>query len=101
MPIYIATLIQVDAEAKTSIGVGMTPGDGNYAEPYWYVSPWPYPTSPQLPDLPAGAWHTEGWTGAVLTGTDVVAAGDAAAQHERSADFVKTAIEQSKTLLNA
>ena len=96
----IATLIQVDTEAKTSIGIGMTPGDGNYAEPYWYVSPWPYPESRQLPDLAVGAWHTEGWTGAVLTGTDVVAAGDAAAQHGRSADFVKAAIEHCKTLLN-
>ncbi len=97
----MATLIQVDTEAKTSIGIGMTPGDGNYAEPYWYVSPWPYPESRQLPDLAVGAWHTEGWTGAVLTGTEVVAAGDAAAQHERSAGFVKTAIEHCKTLLNA
>jgi hypothetical protein len=97
----IATLIQIDADAKTSIGVGMTPGDGNYPEPYWYISPWPYPEKPQLPDLPFGKWHTEGWIGAVLTGSAVVAAGDADAQRERSADFVKAAIESSKALLNA
>jgi hypothetical protein len=52
--------------------VGLSPGDSSYAEPYFYVTPWPYPESPALPQLPAGAaWHRTGWFGAVLTGTAI------------------------------
>ncbi len=95
----IATLIEVDRDAKKSIGVGMTPGDGNYAEPYWYVTPWPYPAADNLPPLEAGTWHTDGWIGAVLTGSAVVAAGDARAQHDLSTSFVNSAIRHCKDLL--
>ena len=42
-----ATLILLDpaetGEDARSINVGMSPGDGSYAEPYWYVTPWPPP----------------------------------------------------------
>lgn len=69
----IATLITVEAaddphDAK-SIGAGMSPGDGTYEQPYWYVNPWPRPADPgDLPALAAGgSWHTDGWFGAVLT----------------------------------
>jgi hypothetical protein len=69
----IATLITIEAaddphDAK-SIGVGMSPGDNSYDQPYWYVNPWPRPAeSGELPTLAAGAkWHTDGWFGAVLT----------------------------------
>lgn len=51
-----------------SLGVGMSPGDASYAEPYFYVSPLPSPAADKLPNLDSrGHWHTEGWTGAVLT----------------------------------
>ena len=59
----IAALVTV-AEGRT-IGIGLSPGDGSYPEPYWYVTPWPYPTG-ELPPLAHGRWHREGWTGAVL-----------------------------------
>ncbi len=95
----IATLIEVDRDAKKSIGVGLTPGDGNYAEPYWYVTPWPYPAAENLPPLETGTWHTDGWIGAVLTGSAVVAAGDARAQHDLSASFMNSAIRHCKDLL--
>ena len=72
----IATLIQIDSpdagEQARSIGVGMSPGDTSYQEPYWYVTPWPYPGVTTLEDLPEGAWQTSGWTGAVLTATRIV-----------------------------
>lgn len=54
-----------------SVGVGLSPGDSGYPEPYVYVTPWPYPTG-ELPALPWGHWHTEGWTGAVLRGSALV-----------------------------
>ncbi len=60
-----------DPEVARSVGMGMTPGDGSYPEPYWYISPWPYPKDGDLPELPVGNWHTEGWTGAVLTASEI------------------------------
>ena len=54
----IATLVSVQGgppdQART-IGVGLSPGDSSYAEPYFYVTPWPAPDSATLPELPAGA----------------------------------------------
>lgn len=66
----IATLITEEmasagSEART-IGIGMVPGDKQYAEPYWYVTPWPYPRDASVPPLRAGFWNREGWFGAVL-----------------------------------
>jgi hypothetical protein len=72
----IATLITVEAsddpERARTVGVGMTPGDGAYAQPYWYVTPWPYPADLRA-DFGAlaggGRWHRDGWLGAVLVGS--------------------------------
>jgi hypothetical protein len=73
----VASLIPLDVgvgdEEARSIGVGFSPGDGSYAQPYFYVTPWPYPEIGQLPALAAGAhWHTEHWTGAVLLGERLI-----------------------------
>jgi hypothetical protein len=85
----IATLIALDpagtpAATARSVGVGLSPGDASYDQPYWYVTPWPYPRTEQLPALALGHWHTHGWAGAVLpaaaiTGGDEIAAFLAAA----------------------
>ncbi len=59
-----------ESDVTRSMGVGMTPGDGSYADAYWYVTPWPYPASPRLPALAGGGiWHQDGGIGAVLTST--------------------------------
>ena len=66
----IATLI---ADGSCTLGAGLSPGDGSYAQPYFYVSPWPYPDPASLPPLQDGAfWHTEGWVGAVVLGEQIV-----------------------------
>ncbi|MBK8725960.1 MAG: hypothetical protein IPL96_07840 [Holophagaceae bacterium] len=64
-----------EPEQARSIGAGLSPGDGSYDEPYFYVTPWPYPEGKTFPDLPLGHWHREGWTGAVLTASELAAAG--------------------------
>jgi hypothetical protein len=78
------------ADEAASIGVGLSPGDEGIPEPYFYVTPWPPPGAGEpLPDLAApGRWHREGWTGAVLAGTDIVAAGDGEAQAARASAFL-------------
>lgn len=61
-------------EEARSLGVGLSPGDSGIDQPYVSVTPWPYPTEHAGPDLPLGAWHTDGWFGAVLRGEQVAAA---------------------------
>lgn len=104
----IAVLIDLDHDAVPpvgpdegrSIGIGMTPGDDSYKEPYFYVAPWPYPDSSELPKLPPPAgWHTAEWVGAVLTANDLIAAGDETAQATRAASFARAAIAGSRALL--
>jgi len=58
-------VLRGEGESMRSVGVGLSPGDDSYPQPYVYVTPWPCPTG-VLPELPTGHWHTEGWTGAVL-----------------------------------
>ena len=69
----VATLMAIDTnpadpESARSIGFGLSPGDDTYAEPYWYVLPWPPPDPAKLAALDVGTWHTEGFVAAVLTG---------------------------------
>lgn len=84
----IATLITLDEDR--SINVGLSPGDDAYAEPYWYVSPWPHPDDPSRIALDEGHWHTSGFLAAVLLG------GVAQEQVER---FIDGAIAACRELL--
>lgn len=95
----LATLLTIDAEAGTSVGVGLSPGDGGYAEPYFYVTPWPYPKdAPTAPLAAGGRWHTEGWTGALLTGTAWLE-GDASGQRARLDAFLEAAIPACRAIV--
>ena len=99
----VASLITVDDEADAeearSIGVGFSPGDGSYDQPYFYVTPWPYPPADTLPGLSGGAqWHTEGWTGAVLTAEQVISK-PASRQSDVVRDALGGAITACRTLL--
>ncbi len=72
----------LDSEEARSIGIGLAPGDGSYDQPYFYVNPWPYPDADDLPPLAAGAhWHTDGWTGVVLTAESVISIPGEEQQH--------------------
>jgi len=95
----IATLITLPSAGDTArtVGVGMTPGDGGIAEPYLYVSPWPYPATWGGPDLPAGHRNLEGWFGAVLSAGELpVDTQDAAVQ-----GFVTAAVAAATDLAGA
>ena len=96
----IATLISLPYPQKdeaVSIGVGMSPGDSSYDQPYWYVTPWPYPDPANLTELAGGGtWHTEGWVGAILTASQL---SQDDKQQEKLAAFLDSAISASRSLL--
>lgn len=58
---------------ESTLGLGFSPGDDSFAEPYLYALPSPAPDAARLPPLaPPAEWITEGWTGAVLRGSALV-----------------------------
>ncbi len=99
----IATLLVLEredpgdpsSEVTRSVGVGMTPGDGSYADAYWYVTPWPYPANPTLTKLDGGGiWHQDGWIGAVLTSTAL-----REPQAERFTAFLRSALAACEAMV--
>jgi hypothetical protein len=96
----IATLIALeggDPEHGRSIGVGLSPGDESYAEPYFYVSPWPYPEADRLDDVaPIGRWHTAGFVAYVVTGSEIAGLYDGGAAVRAAVD---SAIARCRDLL--
>lgn len=68
----IGSLLELSGES--GVGVGLSPGDHSYAEPYFYVYAYPAPDVSTLPPLTdAGCWTTTGFTGGLLTATGIVA----------------------------
>lgn len=96
----MATLLSVDAPSpgdSVSIGVGFSPGDSGYEEPYWYVTPWPYPACQHLPALAGGGtWHTTGWMGAILIASQLQRT--ESQQHQVEA-FIHSALLAVRSLL--
>lgn len=100
----LATLLTVErgpgGAATKTVGVGLSPGDETRAEPYWYVTPWPYPEDTALPELPgAGYWHTAGFTAAILTGTALVDGAKGDEQRGRVDEFLDGAISAARDVL--
>lgn len=99
----MATLITVapntDPEKAKSVNLGFSFGDASYAEPYVYVSPWPYPQNrKEAPPLAHGHWHDEGYFAAILTGSEVIARG-VDGQAKRVEAFLEEANDLSRTML--
>ena len=67
-----------DPEKARGIGVGMSPGDGSYNQPYFYVNAWPHLDPDRLPSpIPPGHWHTEGFVGLIATSNAISSKKDA------------------------
>ncbi len=100
----IATLIALDpgkpSEDARTIGSGLSPGDTALPEPYFYVTPWPYPDPASLPTLPVGYWNTDGWVGAVLKGRVLVALDAADKQRDTLHRFFDAAIAAARRLVD-
>ncbi len=90
----IATLVEV-APGK-SVGFGLEPGDVYYAEPYFYVNMYPFPSAPPTTKLPGGGtWHSHEWIGAVLPGSRLEREG----QREQIDVFLAAAIAEATRAL--
>lgn len=100
----LATLLRLDPEEgprPRTITVGLSPGDATHDEPYFYVSPWPYPEDVTLLELAGGGeWHLEGWFGAVLRGSRLVREREAQAQAARLEAFLASAVGASRAFLH-
>jgi hypothetical protein len=76
----LALVVDLDpqnAKDARAIGIGLSPGDDYYAQPYFYLSPFPKPDTDNLPPLPpAGRWHMREFFGAVATGVELLALED-------------------------
>lgn len=100
----IATLVTLDPpgsdpETARSIGVGLSPGDSSYGEPYFYINPWPFPAKREGHAALAGGgrWHTEGWFGAVLPASSIESVGRA--QAEQVVVYAKSAMAADRLIL--
>jgi hypothetical protein len=72
----IATYVSLetgDPETARAIGIGMSPGDEGYSQPYFYVNPWPHLDADTLPPAAVpGHWHLEGYVGLIATADEIV-----------------------------
>ena len=83
------TLVTI-APGRTA-GIGFSPGDDFYNEPYFYVSLYPGPDVAALPTLPAiGHWHATPFTAAIARARRIVEAED---QKRAVEAFLRTAVE--------
>jgi len=84
----VVELEKAKAESARAIGIGLSPGDEYYAQPYFYLSPYPKPGIENLPELPPGGrWHTKEFFGAVATAVDLLALPDPGAGLDRILDL--------------
>jgi hypothetical protein len=92
----IATLIALSGfgEEAHTVGAGLSPGDSGSPEPYYYVTPWPYPDPSRLGELSAGHWNTVGWTGAVLPASGF-------AEVEQQEELVRTFLREAMTIASS
>jgi len=84
------TLVYFDPQNTRSMGVGFSPGDGYYDEPYFYVSIHPAPTVTTLPALPVGHWHSHHFTAAIATAGRILEKSD---QGAAVRSFLRSATE--------
>jgi hypothetical protein len=95
----MATLISFDppeAANARSIGIGFSPGDHYYPQPYIYVSPHPQPKGAALPPLALGHWHAEGFIGAIAIAESILALDDRSAG---VSEFVRSAFDANRALI--
>lgn len=103
----IGASIRLDPTAgdeSPTVGFGLSPGDEEIAEPYFYVNAWPRPAvlPAPLPELPEGArWETGSWFGAVLLTRTLVQIHEAEGQEAGARTFLVEAVRAATGLLGS
>lgn len=93
----LTTLPKHPADATGYVGIGLSPGDEYYDEPYFYVSVYPKPDPATLPTLPMfGHWHTHEFMAAVVPAHKIVVSGN---QESETADFLRCAVDAALEIL--
>ncbi len=93
----LTTLPRHTAGETGYVGIGLSPGDEYYDEPYFYVSVFPKPDPATLPTLPMfGHWHTHEFMAAIVPAHKIVAARD---QETETADFLRCAVDAALRIL--
>ena len=96
----IATYVSLeagDAEEARGVGVGMSPGDGSYDQPYFYVNPWPHLDRASLPEaVTPGHWHTDEFVGLIATGAEILTLDDV---RNGTLTFLQTSFATGRSLL--
>jgi hypothetical protein len=93
----LATLPIRSAEKIGYIGVGLSPGDEYYEEPYFYISLSPQPEPATLPNLsPLGHWHTHEFTAAIALAHKIVGAKE---QEMHTREFLRHSVITASQLL--
>ena len=99
----IATLITLgkgkSSEYDKSVGMGLSPGDRQVEEPYFYISPWPYPMDEpdEFPELKGGGqWHSDGWMGAFFQASEIIKGEN---QEQRIRDFLESGFIGAESLI--
>jgi hypothetical protein len=88
----LATLISFPARSGETafVGVGLSPGDMYYDEPYFYVTVHPAPDLSKLPPLQFGHWHTDHFVGACAPAHKILSVDD---RKSASDHFLRTAVD--------
>ena len=86
------------SEDSKTISLGFSAGDEHYNQPYYYVSPWPYPNKEILLNysLSFGYWHTENFIAAVLPAEKYA---DKENQQAITLNYLRDAISACKNIL--
>jgi hypothetical protein len=85
-------------DAGRYLGVGLSPGDEYYDEPYFYVSVYPKPDPAALPTLPMiGHWHTHEFVAAISPAHKVVVQDN---QMAAADEFLRHSVALALEILN-
>ena len=94
----LTTLPRRDFGAIGFVGIGLSPGDTYYDEPYFYVSVYPKPDPTMLPTLPMfGHWRTHEFMAAVVPAHRILSATD---QNTETDEFLRCAVDVALKLLS-
>jgi hypothetical protein len=86
-----------------SVGIGWTIPDSMVDEPYYYVSFWTEnpdesDIAKNIQPLESGRWITSGWTGAVLSHSDIIKYDTGDDQYHMVHGFFESTINQLKRI---